>query len=361
MKILLLGFAKLKFMPYAKFYLEQIDRQRHEVHLAYWNRDLKDEDASAFMDIQLHEFRCLQSDAVPKRAKLSSFWAYRKFVKSVLNAEEFGFIISLHTLPGLTVLDKLLHKYRGRYILDYRDSTLEEHWWFKSLVGKMATGAKVTFVSSDAFRKYLPTDRDVRIITSHNLLVDTLNHRDYEKVPSNKIRIAFWGLLRHANLNKLIIDRLGGDPRFELHYYGRELTMGEILRTHCRQVGADNVFFHGEYSPEDRYEFAKNTDMIHNIYLDINTLFAMGNKYYDGIIFRIPQICMTGSFMAEMCEKNGIGMAADPRDGDFADKIFEYYTNLHRESFNIQCDKELERVLGEYNEGQSLLKTIFNP
>lgn len=360
MKILLLGFAKLKFMPYAKFYLEQIDRQRHEIHLVYWNRDLKDEDASAFSGIRLHEFRCLQSDAVPKREKLSSFRAYRRFVKSVLATGTFDFIISLHTLPGLTVLDTLLRKFRGRYILDYRDSTLEEHWWFRHFVGKMAAGAKVTFVSSDAFRKYLPQKDDVKIITSHNLLVDSLNHRDYQKTPSDRIRIAFWGLLRHANLNKLIIDRLGGDLRFELHYYGRELTMGDILREHCRQVGADNVYFHGEYRPEDRYEFAKNTDLIHNIYMDVNTLLAMGNKYYDGIIFRIPQICMTGSFMAEMCEKNGIGLAADPRNGNFADKVYQYYTTLRRDNFNAQCDRELERVLREYNEGQSMLKTIFN-
>ena len=123
MKILLLGFAKLKFMPYAKFYLEQIDRHRHDVHLVYWNRDLKDEDASAFSGIKLHEFRCLLSDAVPKREKLSSFWAYRKFVKSILDTNEFDFIISLHTLPGLTMLDVLLRKYRGRYILDYLRST----------------------------------------------------------------------------------------------------------------------------------------------------------------------------------------------------------------------------------------------
>ena len=45
------------------------------------------------------------------------------------------------------------------------------------------------------------------------------------------------------------------------------------------------MFFHGDYKPEDRYTFVRNTDLIHNIYKDGNMMLAMGNKYYDGLIF----------------------------------------------------------------------------
>lgn len=42
--------------------------------------------------------------------------------------------------------------------------------------------------------------------------------------------------------------------------------------------------------PIDRYEFAKNTDMIHNVYdCGHTTGNAMGNKYYDGIILVFPR------------------------------------------------------------------------
>ena len=61
------------------------------------------------------------------------------------------------------------------------------------------------------------------------------------------------------------------------------------------------MFFHGEYKPEDRYTFVRSTDLIHNIYKDRNMMLAMGNKYYDGLIFYIPQLCMKGSFMGEKC------------------------------------------------------------
>ena len=44
MKILIVGFAKIKYMPYLNVYLENIDRVKNDVHLVYWNRDMKQED-----------------------------------------------------------------------------------------------------------------------------------------------------------------------------------------------------------------------------------------------------------------------------------------------------------------------------
>ena len=60
----------------------------------------------------------------------------------------------------------------------------------------------------------------------------------------------------------------------------------------------DNVFFHGEYSAADRLNMAKNTDIIHNLYdkTDKTSHIAMGNKYYDGPLFSLPQLCTTDSY-----------------------------------------------------------------
>lgn len=362
MKILLLGFAKVKFMPYIRFYLDQIDMAKNDVHVVYWNRDLKEEDLSDFQKIHFHEFRRSMRDDIPKVLKLKHFWAYRRFVETILRKEHFDMIVSLHTLPGLLILDKLCRNYKHKYIFDYRDSTFEENPLFGKMVKKLARNSSLVFVSSDGFRRFLPKD-SVEIITSHNLLVDSLKHRDDRKkglVPSEKIRISFWGLIRHLEHNKHIIDQLANDSRFELHYYGRELQTGKLLREYCEEREIKNVFLHGEYVPEDRYEFIRVTDIIHNSYLDANTLLAMGNKYYDGIIFRIPQLCMPGSYMAKRCEENGVGCAFDPRDTDFADKIWNYYKGLDWEVFEKNCDIELEHVLQEYDYGGIRIKELLN-
>ena len=87
---------------------------------------------------------------------------------------------------------------------------------------------------------------------------------------------------------------------------------------------------------------------------------AMGNKYYDGIIFRIPQVCFPGSQMSKMCEAAGIGVSLDPRKEDFCDNLYSYYQALNRSVFDQHCDTELNRVMGEYNMGRELINAIFN-
>ena len=66
MKILIVGFAKIKYMPYLNLYLENIDREKNDVHLVYWNRDMKEEDTKNLQGIALHEYCSLQDDDAPK-------------------------------------------------------------------------------------------------------------------------------------------------------------------------------------------------------------------------------------------------------------------------------------------------------
>ncbi len=361
MKILIMGFGKVKFMPYMNFYLDNIDREKHDVHLLYWNRDLQQEDTSHLSDITLHEFKCYQEDDVSKLSKITSFIKYRKFALKLLKKENFDFLYVLHSLTGVVVLDYVKKHFKNKFVFDYRDSTYEFLPPFKNAVADLVKWSTATFVSSDAFRRFLPEEEKEKIFTSHNILMDSLNHReDKEKygTQSEKIRVAFWGFIRHEEINLQLIKQFGVDNRFELHYYGREQQIAQNLKNYVAQNSIDNVFFHGEYKPEDRYEFIKNTDLIHNVYYDSNTLLAMGNKYYDGIIFKIPQICTNGSFMGELCEKNNIGIQCDPYNDDFTQRVYDYYVTLDKNEFFENCDKELQRVMAEYTSGSELIKVL---
>ena len=356
MKILIIGPGKLKYMPYAHFYLDIIDRDTNEIHLAYWNRDERQEDISRFNGITLHEFKCFMVNDAPLKEKFLMFRKFRLFCKRILKENKFDKLIVLHSLSGLMLFDFLLGKFKYKYILDYRDSTYEHISFFRSLVGEIVKASHCTFVSSDAFRKFLPASESYKIYTSHNLLEESLKHRDYKKKPSDKIRLSFWGFIRYVDINCALIDRIAADDRFELHYYGREQRDAFVLKQYVESKHYKNVFFHGEYNPEDRYEFVKNTDILDNIYLNPNILLAMGNKYYDGLIFRIPQVGYKDAFMTKMSTERGVGIALDPWDDVFCDKLFAYYSTLDRESFNKRCDKELERVYAEYNSGKQLIR-----
>ena len=362
MKILIVGFTKPKFMPYMNFYLDNIPSDNNEVHILYWNRDLKSENLSALEGYTFHEFCEYQEDDVSICSKIIPFLKYRRYASKIIRKGNYDFIIVLHTLPAILIAD-ILKEYRNRYILDYRDSTYEKFAPFKKIVGLLVKWSRFTFVSSDAFRRYLPACESDKIITSHNILLDSLNHQhDKERLEktSAKIRVAFWGFIRHKDVNIKLIDRLSNDGRFELHYYGREQHIAHELKEHVKDIGANNVFFHGEYIPTDRYKFILQTDIIHNVYLDNNTMLAMGNKFYDGIIFRIPQICMPGSFMAEMCDKYGIGIAIDPDNEDFANILAKYYKNIDLARFKEACAEALSRIIEEYNRGCNLIISCTN-
>lgn len=359
MKILLMGFTKVKYMPYSNFYLENIDKTKNEIHFLYWNRDLKEEDLDKFQGIKFHEFKTYQEDDVAKLSKLKNFFRYKKFTAKLIKQEKFDFIIFMHSLPGVLIARILTREYRNRYIFDYRDSTYEKFLPFKKIIGKLVKYSYATFVSSDGFRKFLPETESKKIYTSHNLLLDSLNHREDKenyKIKSDKIRISFWGFIRHEELNKEIIKKIAADSRFELHYYGREQQVAKNLKSYAQSLGAKNIFFHGEYKPEERYQFIRETDLIHNIYYDNNTMLAMGNKYYDGVIFRIPQLCIKDSFMGERVEKSGVGIGLDPNQEDFTEDIFNYYKSLDQKTFKINCNREIGKILREYYKGCQIIK-----
>ena len=360
MKILVMGFTKMKYMPYMNFYLQNIDANQHEVHILYWNRDIQDEATDQFSKYVLHEFRCYQEDDVSPVYKIKNFIKYRQYAKKVIREEKFDYIFVLHSLPAVLIADVLKRQYTGRYIFDYRDSTYEGFAPFKRIVGQIVGNSVATFVSSDAFRRFLPSQHKNKIYTSHNLLTDSLSHRDEKEkygVVSDRIRIAFWGFIRHEVLNKEIIRKLANDSRFELHYYGREQQVAFNLKQYVQEIDARNVFFHGEYTPEERYTFARSTDLIHNLYHDDNTMLAMGNKYYDGVIFKIPQLCMRGSFMAEKAKKGRVGFSCDPNDADFANQVYAYYNQIDFQDLASCCDKELQEICREYDSGVAVIKS----
>lgn len=347
-------------MPYMNFYLEQLTKTDNEIHLQYWNRDLKEEISLPF-NIKLHEFRLYQEDDVAKIRKIKSFMKYRKQVKQLLLYGKFDLVIVMHTIPGVILFDILKKYYSNKYILDYRDVTFENIRIYKKIIHKLVEHSVATFVSSDAFRVYLPNMDKIYI--SHNILLDSIENKDVRRCGSREIdpiRIRYWGFIRHVDINKSIIERLANDSRFELHYHGREQETAHNLKRYCIEFDIKNVFFHGEYRPEERYSFAKETDFIHNVFENDKTMQpAMANKFYDGLIFCIPQLCNAGSYMGRQVTDAKIGFECNPYSQSFANDLFRFYTSITWKAFEENCNSKLDEILVEYQEGVNVIKGIL--
>lgn len=353
MKVLLLGFGKIAYMPYMNFYLDQLKNNTEcEVELIYWDRDgKKDADVPKVIK-KAYKFEAYLEEQLPFRKKMKFFLKYRKFALNVLRKNKYDKIIVLHTTPGLTLLDCLTFKYKNKYLLDFRDVSYEYIYLYRKLVEVLVKYSYLTFVSSDAFRKFLPDKKN--IYTIHNYLEDSLRYEMIRKEKERKqsvLRISYWGLVRQVEINKKLIDAIGNDLRFELHYYGRMQQDGREMQEYTKRRGYTNVFFHGQYMPEDRYSFAMKTDIIHNVYdCGHTTGNAMGNKYYDGVIFGIPQICTEGSHMGDLVQEKKVGMTIDLNDSSITDKIWRYYNDMSWDAFEQRCKDEVIRIKVEQNE-----------
>lgn len=361
MKLLIIGFTKIKYMPYMNFYLDKINTQKNKVDVIYWNRDLKEEEVIFDKKIVYHEFKCYQEDDVKKILKIKNFLKFKKYTEKIIKENNYDFVIVLHTLPGVLIYKTLKSKFTNKYILDYRDFTYESFKPFKNIIHKLVKYSKYTFVSSDKYRKYLPSEYENKTFTSHNIMTNELNIKiqSVSKKKHDKIRIAYWGFIREEEINKEIIRKISSDERFELHYYGREQQVALNLKKYVKENNINNIYFHGEYKPKDRLKFSNETDLIHNIFSSKNMMMSMSNKYYDSIMFKIPLLCMENSFMGEKVTKNGIGIEINPYDNSFNDRIYQYYTKLKMKDFFNNCDKELNNVLEEIKKSDSIIKKIF--
>lgn len=359
MKVLLVGAGKVAHLPFVNFYLEALAKVNAEVHLLYWNRDGGPEFELPY-DVKYHEFRATQRDDVPRIRKIPNYLKYRSFAYKVIKEGDFGLLIPLHTMPALTLYGLLKGKYARRFIFDYRDVTMERILPFRAAIGQIVKHSVATFVSSEAFRAFLPTGN--KVISTHNILLDSLHQRDRRRAAPRShrpIRIRFWGFVRHESVNRALIDAIANDARFELHYHGRQEGVAARLQEHVSQNAIRNVHFHGPYSPTDRYDFAAETEIIHNLYdNDHGTIYATGNKYYDGIALYLPQLCSADSHMGDLVEEIEVGLACSPFAPEFADSIFEYYNAIDWNHFELSCDRALAKVIAEYADGLEVVATL---
>lgn len=359
MKVLLLGFVRIAHMPYMYDYVSLLSGD-HELHLISWNRNGK-EDAPAPEGVRRSfVFEDHIEDADPIQKKLPHFARFRKFALEIIESEKYDRIVVLHSTPGITILDQLSGRYRGKYVLDYRDVSHENLGLYRRLILKLSQNAGLVLASSPSYLKYLRNEGGVFL--KHNLLKASFEQRDSGafRCSGAPIRVRYWGMIRHEHANRALIDALGGDERFELHYNGREEEVAVRLKRYVAQRGYRNVFFHGAYYSDERVEFASETDIVHNVYEnDFVTVGAMGNKYYDALQFQLPQICTKGSIMGDEVEAKGLGLAVDYESDSLADAIAKYYKGIDPVALSASCAKELASVLDDNGRADGAILTYF--
>lgn len=364
MKVAIILGAALGMLPWNYFYLDTFRKYGWDVTVITWNREgLGNEgyEKQAVID----ELKYRIDNGIAKHKKIVPFLEFRKHVRKNLSMNRYDLLVVSTFQIALLIQDILLGQYRRRYIYDVRDPWTETSPVMRKLSDAIVKNACLTFISSDGYRKFLPEKSN--IVTIHNVRFQ--DEKKYEmlkagqKIQSSgadKIQISYWGITREVQTNIDFINIIANDKRFQLNYYGILMGPPKSVFRYCKDKGIKNVHYNGEFPKDGRIKIAAKTNLIHNVYTSEKESYdtRVFNKYYDGIVFKIPQLVSAEGFMGDIVRRTCVGMDVNLKKTT-ADDIYNYYRGIDMDAFSSACRNEYNRVKKEQEKGlRCLIKAM---
>lgn len=334
----------IKYCPYLNIYSAILQEAGVDYDFLFWNRT--NNDCTELPD----NYKAYQRSSRLKKnrlCKLKDFMGYRLWLKNRIFEKEYDKLILLSTLSGIILADIILKHYKEKYIFDIRDYSYEKIYPFYKIEERLLNNSLLNCVSSAGFLKFLP--KSAKYLPVHNIAgFDDRERYCFKKKEYGKTLNVVWnGAVRYFNHQKKLIEKLGNDKRFTLFYYGSGAEFDDYQsflsdKTYC------NVYLMGAYENSEKSKILENADLINSSYeFSIETKYAMPNKFYDGIIYKIPQLVETHTYKCMEVEKRNLGIGLDVNEKNFADKLYDYYFSINEDEFNSCCEKTLKGVLHE--------------
>lgn len=337
--------SDILYCPYLDKYANILNLENEEFEVLFWNRENKKIDYPSnfiFFDYESKKNRL-------PIFKISDFIRYRKWLIKKIKNQKYDKLIILSTLSGMIISDILISKYKKKYIFDIRDYSYENNILFYNIEKKIIKKSYFTCISSNGFKEFLP--KEYNYLTVHNFNKSELYHKQMfrKKNFGDRLSVVFIGGVRYFEHQSKIIDRLMNDSRFEMIYHGGSFELDKFIE-YCKKNAVRNITFTGEYENKDKNKLLRNADILNNSYKTDKVMevkYAISNKYYDGLIYGIPQLVETETYKSHIVEKLEIGIGLDPYDKNFANRLYDYYFNINVENFNRTCENELKQVLND--------------
>lgn len=353
-KIAVVVSCNLHWAPYYTRYEKMLSDMKNNYDLILWNReDLKEEVSD---NANLIEF-CMRDVANNGNyKKIIKFYLFAKFVKRTIHKNKYDKVIFVGTyafVPAL--LGRYLQKHlKDSYWIDLRDITYEHNKVFYAMEKRAIEGAHRVVISSKGYLPYLPK-RNYGFI--HNI-DPSMNEifPQFNKNPSEKIRISYIGNIGYLDSVKKVIDLFANDDRFELMFAGAN---SEKVRQYGIANQINNIVTFGRFNRIDTVKFYNSTDIVYNVYGDdtINVRTACSNKLYYALKFHLPLLVSKNTYMEEICIQNNIGFVFE-NTKDFPDKLFEMYSNMRCKE--QKYDEVLEESMKEDEKCTSDFEEFIN-
>lgn len=342
----------LKYCPYMKRYLERLDNLNADYRVYFWNRA----NEKLHLPQNYVSFNSFSKLSKSKFFKLFDFFKFRSWLNKKMKVDKPQKIIVLSTMTGI-ILSSFLLKNKAEYIFDIRDYSYEHVKFFYRIEKKVVEKSRFATISSKGFKEFLP---DHKYVIAHNFnRADIVENIKFVK-KKGKIRFVWNGLIRYFDFQKKYLNALKNDERFEIVYHGDGPEL-DLYKKYCQEEGVRNVVFTGAYNNKDKYALLKDASILNNCYGFVENnwkqnkvKYAVSNRFYDGLIYRIPQIVEPTGFKSDWTIDSQVGEHFYP-DEEFADRVYNWYTSIKDDEFDLLCEKTLKGVVQEDDEFISMI------
>ena len=332
----------LKYCPYINRYIERLEITNSEYRVLFWNR--------GGFHLDLPENYCYYDTSSDlnngKLKKALDFFRFKKWVLDKLDEIMPDKVIALSTLTGV-LLGSRLYKGKVPYIFDIRDYSYEHIYPFYLIEKKVIMNSVFTAISSKGFMEFLP-EHDY--VIAHNFNRSDIREKSAFTRYDTPIHFVWNGVVRYFEYQKQYLDALKNDPRFEIVFHGDGPEL-KLYQSYCQENGFKNVAFTGTYNNKDKARLLETAGILNNCYgytknAGNKVKYAVSNRFYDGMIYHIPQLVEPDGYKTKWAMNSGIGVTI-PVDENFSDNLYEYYVQLDNVRFDRSCSAELTEVLAE--------------
>lgn len=353
-KVALVIPGSIWYAPYVRNYTRIFDEINVEYSIISWNREGDDKPEGFQYNILCENGHW--------SAGFSAYKGYIKFVKKTIKENGFNRIVVFGPQMTCLLSTYLLANFRNRYIIDYRDLSIEQKFGFKQLFSFMLRFSCANVISSPGFKRCLPKRN---YYLSHNFderaVREALAKKDASTTfhANGEIDVLTIGAIRDYSSNIEVVKALINKNGFNLRFVGKGPGTVEYLQEYCEKNDAKNVSFVGFYEKPEEAGFVKSSTFMNIFYPRIITHdTALSNRFYNSLIYHRPMLVTKDTCQGDYAEKYKVGVAV--KDCNCLTDNLTDFLKQDYSAYCKRCDDLLVAFLNDQDEFVEVVKNFVN-
>lgn len=352
MKVALIIPGSIWYAPYVRIYTRILDELKVDYSIISWNREGDDKPEGIQYNVT--------TSSGHGSAGFKAYRGYISFIKKTINKEGFDRIIVFG--PQMTCLLSvyLLTHFRGRYMIDYRDLSIEQKPGFKQLFSLMLKYSRANVISSPGFKRCLPK---CDYYLSHNFDIQAVRDALSREIEGsfkdkNEMIILTIGAIRDLSSNMEVVKALGNEDGVKMSFVGKG-DAAIIIEEYCKNNEIKNVSFKGFYQKQEEAGFVQDATFINIFYPKIITHdTALSNRFYNSLIYKKPMLVTKGTTQGDYAQNYQVGVSVDNCNGLLGNLKSFIQQDYH--SYAQRCNELLASFLKDQEQFEQAVKKFLS-